>query len=213
MIERVKYQRIITMPAGMEPEWLAPQYRDTYVERCIQAAQKMLACESCRKRRVMLMEGLRKFQKGNFAMFPAGTQALLASADCSFTTSSIPNLFEFNIEPTDSYTHGRLFSDGDWYWNEATNLSWGGSRGTWQGGCAIADYDTRWNHNSGTVPNSNLSGTDGVWHAATTSAAVGYSRNFGVANGSFDVQCRDGTTLTLLFTDSFNMQCEVDPRN
>ena len=207
------HQRTITMPPGMEPEWLATQYRDHYVERCIQLVQKMLACEGCRKRRRMLQVTLRKFQTGNFSMFPAGTFSQL-DADCSFTASTIPNLFEFGVEPTDSFTGARLHSDGDWYSNTQNTPSFGASDGTWQGSCAIADYDTRWNRFSGDIPNSLVSGTDGVWAAATTSKAVGYSvTGADIMSGSFNVECRDGATLNVLFTDAFLMDCEVDPRN
>lgn len=154
-----------------------------------------------------------RYQRGILNVVGTTAIGAVAGGDCTFTASTVPNLSEFNIEPTDSYTHARLHTDGDWYWNEATNLAWGSSKGTWQGGCAIADYDSRWNHNSGTTPNSNITGTDGVWHVATTSAAVGYSRNFGIASGTFDLQLRDGTSLNVLFTDSFSMYVEVDARN
>ena len=209
----IRHQRIITMPPGMEPEWLAPQYRDNYVERCIQRIQKMIACEGCRKRRLMLMEGLRKYQRGNLSCFPAGTMSQL-DADCSFTASTVPNLFEFNVEPTNSWTGGRLFSDGDWMSQAGSTPSFGSSDGTWQGSCAVADYDTRWVRNSGDVPNNLVSGTDGVWSAATTSKAVGYYiTNIGQLNGTFNLECRDGTTLNVLFIDAFTMNCEVDSRN
>jgi len=153
-------------------------------------------------------------QRGSIGTFSLGTFEE-GSTDCSFTASTIPNLFEFNIEPTDSYTQARLHQDGDWYWNESTNGAWGASRGTWDGDCAIADYDSRWNQISGTVPNANVSNTDGNWAAANTAggSAVGYSRNFGIANGSFNLELRDGTSLNVLFTDAFTMWAEVDARN
>jgi hypothetical protein len=213
MIARIKSQRIITMPPGMEPEWLAPQYRDTYVKRCIELVQKKLACESCRKRRLVLMEGLRKYQRGNFSVWPAGMFSVI-EGDCSFTASTIPNLSEFNIEPTNSFTGARLHSDGDWYSNEATSVSFGTSDGTWQGGCAIADYDTRWTRVSGSIPSSSVSGVDGVWSAATTSKAVGYFISGADTEiGSFTLECRDGSSLNVLFVDAFTMDCTVDPRN
>ncbi len=212
-LARICYQRTIMMPPGMEPEWLAIQYRDNYVKRCIQRVQQLLASEECRTQRKMLQVALRKFQRGNFHMFPAGIMALLAG-DCTFTSSSIPNLFEFNIEPTNSFTGGRLFSDGDWYSNATTSANFGSSDGTWQGSCAVADYDTQWNRLSGTVPNSLVSGTDGVFSAATLSKAVGYlETNIGVLSGSFNLVCRDGMSLNTLFTDSFTMSCEVETRN
>jgi hypothetical protein len=197
----------------MEPELLAPQYRDDYVRRCIELVQRKLSCEGCRKRRKTLMGALRKFQRGNFNMFPVGMFALLDS-DCDFTASAVTNLSEFNIEPTDSFTGARLHSDGDWYANEATSATFGSSDGTWQGSCAIGEYDTRWIRNAGTVPNSLVSGTDGVWSAATTSKAVGYLiTNIGVFTGNFNLECRDGASQNLLFSDVFTMTCNVDARN
>lgn len=212
---RIWHQRTICMPPGKEPEWLAPQYRDNYVERCIQLAQKMLACEDCRKRRKMLQVALRKFQRGNFTMFPAGIMALLGPSNCTFTQSTIPNLFEFNISPTNSHTQARLHSDGNWYSNAGTTTSFGGVDGTWQGGCAVAEYDTQWTQNSGDTENSSVTiGTSGVFTVATTSAAVGYSvTGLGALFGAFFVACRDGTSLDTLFTDSFSMDCEVETRN
>lgn len=215
MSSRILYQRTIMMPPGMEPEWLAPQYRDNYVERCIQLVQKMLACEGCRKQRMMLQVALRKFQRGNFHMFPAGTMALLAGGNCTFTQSTVPNLFEFNLSPTNSFTQARLHSDGNWYSNASTINSFGGVDGTWQGGCAIADYDTQWTQNSGDTENgASTVGSSGVWHAATTSAAVQYQvTGINALSGSFFLACRDGASLDTLFTDSFTMQCEVETRN
>jgi hypothetical protein len=213
VIVRTRHQRIITMPFGKEPEWLAPQYRDNYVERCIQLVQKMIACEGCRKRRLMLMEGLRKYQRGNFSAFPAGTMSQLDS-NCSFTASTIPNLNEFSVEPTDAFTGARLHSDGDWYSNAQNTPSFGASDGTWQGSCPLSGYETRWTRVSGDIPNSLVSGSDGVWSASTISKAVGYSiTGSDIMSGSFTMECRDAASLNVLFVDSFLMDCEVDPRN
>lgn len=213
---RTRWQRHIVMPPGMEPEWLAPQYRDSYVMRCIKYVEMLLACEKCRKRRLHLMHimrsfKLRKFQRGNFNIWPAGTQAV--NANCSYTASTIPNLSDFSLGGV-AYTLARLHSDGDWYWTEGS-AGFGASRGTWQGGCAIADYDTKWVNNTGgpsSTPDYQVSGTDNVWSAATTSKAVGYAAGpgFEFKSGTFTMHCRDGTTLVTLFTDSFQMSADAE---
>jgi hypothetical protein len=177
--------------------------------------EKCIACKKVRS----IANTMRKFksryhQRGSVTLGAAGISTFSqhsAGGDCSFTASTVPNLSDFVIEPANAYTRARLHSDGDWYWSEAN--TWSTSKGTWDGDCAIADYDTRWNRVSGTVPNDVVSGTDGVWSAATTSKAVGYNSNFGIDSGSFSLECRDGTTLTLLFTDSFTMSAEVDSKN
>ena len=199
---RQAIKRIIKMPLYMNPEWLPSIERDNWVAH---------------RDRILTMIGwkgksnLRHFQRGNFAMFPAGTQAILDS-DCTFTASTIPNITDFSIEPTNSFAQARLHSDGDWYSNAGNTDTFGSSEGTWQGGCAVADYDTRWNRSSGTVPTNAVSGSDGVWSAATTSKAVGYGITAtGVESGSFNVECRDGASLNVLFTDAFTMGAEVDP--
>lgn len=216
-ILRTRHQRRIVMPFGMEPEWLAPQYRDHYITRCLAALERMIGCEKCRKRRLYLKQlmkniKLRKFQRGNFHMFPAGTTAIL-DANCSYTASTIPNLSDFNLGAGTAYTLARLHSDGDWYWTEGS-AGFGASRGTWQGGCAVADYDTKWTNNTGgapSIPNYSVSGTDDTWAAATTSKAVGYSASgFASKFGNFTMSCRDGTTLATLFTDSFDMTCDSE---
>lgn len=176
--------------------------RDTYLwnkENCI-ACNKMREFKSKRR------------QRGSIILGAANSKH--ASSDpgnCTYTQSTIPNLSDFEFEPSNAYTRGRLHSDGSWYSSESS--SWGAADGTWQGGCAVADYDTRWIRNSGDVPNNVVSGTDSTWAAATTSKAVGYTRSFGSYSGSFTMECRDGTTLATLFTDSFNMDCEVEPKN
>lgn len=136
-----------------------------------------------------------------------------AAGDCGFTASTIPNLSRFVIEPTNSFTGARLHSDGDWYSNTAGSILWGTSDGTWASDCAIADYDTRWVQNSGSALTGS-SGSDGVWSAGTSTKEVYYYiTNIGTLNGSFNMECRDGTSLNVLFTDGFTMNCEVDPRN
>lgn len=186
----------------------------------LRAYDRAQHCEKCRQRRASIMLAVKAFkgprrQRGILQLAAGGTMVGAASGDCSFTASTIPNLFEFNIEPTNSYTQARLHQDGDWYSNASTNGAWGGSDGTWDGDCAIADYDSRWNRISGTVPNANTSNTDGNWAAANTAggSAVGYNSNFGVDSGSFNLELRDGTSLNVLFTDSFTMNAEVDARN
>ena len=174
--------------------------------------EKAQKCEKCRKRRAAFMKRFTniKRQRGSIMLGANASSARVEGVDleCTATTSTIPNLSDFCIEPCVAYTRARLHSDGDWYWDEAN--SWGASDGTWQGSCAVADYDTQWNRVSGTVPNSVVSGSDGVWSAATTSKAVGYASNIGIDSGSFNLKCRDGTTLTELFTDSFTMSAETE---
>jgi len=175
--------------------------RDTYLwnrENCI----------GCRKMREFKS---RYRQRGSIILGSAVTSAAGPGStgnDCSYTTSTIPNLHDVCLEPCVAYTRARLHSDGDWWYNEAN--SWSTTKGTWQGDCAVADYDTQWNKVSGTTPNTVVSGSDGVWSAATTSKAVGYASNIGIDSGSFNLKLRDGTTLTELFTDSFTMYAEAD---
>lgn len=140
--------------------------------------------------------------------------AWTAGGDCTFTASTIPNLSDFVVNPSDAYTRARLHSDGDWYHN--TNNTWGASKGTWQGDCTVAEYDTRWNQTSGVdTPNDVVSGSDGTWSAATVSKAIGFAQTtFGTQGTSgFSMEARDGTSLTVLFTDTFTMLAEVDAKN
>lgn len=195
------HTRLITMPWHMDPEWLPSNERDGWIAR----RNIALATMGFKGK-----AGLRKYQRGSIGMM-AGAGTMAAGGDCTYTASTVPALSDFTIEPANAFTRARLHSDGDWYWAE-TN-SWGTSDGTWQGGCAVADYDTRWTQVSGTTPNSVVSGTDGTWSAATTSKAVGYDTNFGIKSGSFTLECRDGTSLNTLFTDSFTMSAEVDSKN
>ena len=177
--------------------------------------EKAQRCPKCAARRRAIMRAFNGPRKQRGSILLSAFRGVSAAGDCSFTASTVPNLSEFNIEPTDSYTKARLHSDGDWYWNESTGSSWGASRGTWDGDCAIGDYDTRWNLVSGSAPNNAVSNTDGTWAAGDTAggSAVGYTRSFGVLSGSFNLECRDGTSLNVLFTDAFAMYCEVDARN
>ena len=202
---KTTWKRIIKMPWHMNPEWLPSHERDNWIMH--------------RDRALITMgfkgkAGLRKYQRGIVGMM-AGAGTLVAGGDCTFTTSAVPTFSEFNIEPTNSHTHARLHSDGDWYWNGVIGTGWGSSRGTWQGGCAVADYDTRWNAVSGSTENSPLTiGTDGVYTAATTSAAVGYEvLGVAILTGTFNLECRDGSSQNLLFTDAWIMTCEVDTSN
>ena len=209
-IVRVQHKRTITMPPDMEPGWLAPQYRDNYVKRCIQLVQRMIACEKCRKRRKYLTHKLRKFQRGNFNIWPAGMFSVI-EGDCSFTASNITNLTDFCLGGgCQVWTAARLHNDGDWYSNQGSP-GFGSSDGTWQGDCAVAEYDTRWTRVSGTVPNYLVSGSDGVWSLATASKAVGYNGTaFFNAFGNFTLECRDAASLTVLFTDSFSMSVDAE---
>lgn len=209
-IVRVQHQRTITMPPDMEPGWLAPQYRDNYVKRCIALVEKLRSCEGCRKRRKYLMHKLRKFQRGNFNVFPAGIFTVIPT-DCSFTASTISSLNDFCLGGgCNVYTAARLHSDGDWYSNQGSP-GFGTSDGTWQGDCAVAEYDTRWNLLSGDAPDYLVSGSDGVWAAATTSKAVGYNGTpFYNSSGNFNLECRDGTSLNVLFTDAFSMSADAE---
>jgi hypothetical protein len=183
----------------------------------MRAWEKAQKCEKCRRRRRAIMLAVQAFkgprsQRGSILL--SAFQGAGGSGDCSFTASTIPNLSQFAIEPTDAYTQARLHTDGDWYYNDSTNGAWGASRGTWDGDCALNDYDSRWNKISGSNSNWQTVGSDGVWSAAgTTGASVGYTRNFGILSGSWNVELRDGTTLNVLFTDSFTMYAEVDARN
>lgn len=176
--------------------------RDTYLwnrEKCV-ACKKIREFKSKRRQRGSIM-------LGGAVTSVAGPGS--DPGDCTYTTSTIPNLSDFDFDPGDAYTRARLHSDGNWYENEGA-ASWGTSDGTWQGGCAVADYDTQWNLVSGDTSNNVTSGSDGVWSAATTSKAVGYAVSFGSRFGNFSLVCRDGTTLTTLFTDTFSMSADVE---
>ena len=206
VVARVSWRRIITMPWHMNPGWLPSQERDNWIAH--------------RDRALTLMgykgkAGLRKYQRGNFAMFPAGSTAIAAAGDCSFTASAIPNLSDFVIEPDDSRCRAKLDNNGDWYWSEGTT-SWGASRGTWIGDCANTEYDGQWNDvGPGDPPNEVLSpGSSGVWQAMSTDCSVGLVENgFGVATALVNIKLRDGTSLNELFTDSFELDVEVEARN
>lgn len=177
------------------------------------AAEKARRCPKCAARRRALMRAFNGPRKQRGSILLSAFKGRASAGDCTYTASTIPNLSEFNIEPTDSWTRARLHSDGDWYGQASTNGAWGTSDGTWQGGCAVADYDTRWNQISGSTLTGS-SGTDGTWSAATNTKEIWYTiTNIGTLNGSFDLECRDGTSLNLLFTDAFSMFASVDARN
>ena len=160
-------------------------------------------CVACKKVKSLY------HQRGSIILAAFGVPA--AVDDCTFTASTIPPLIEVGVSPADAYTRARLHSDGDWYSNAAPTSSWGTSDGTWQGGCAIADYDTRWQYISGDIPNNVVSGTINIWSAATESKAVGYVvTGIDTLNGSFELECRDGTSLNVLFSDAFTMFCGVE---
>jgi hypothetical protein len=154
---------------------------------------------------------LRRYQRGMLSGFGVRRSAW-AAGDCSFTASAIPTFTDFCVNPCAARTAARLHSDGDWYYQAGTGF--GPSDGTWQGDCAVADYDTRHVKNSGDNSNYLTSGVNATWSAASTSKAVGYDQNgFGILSGNFDLECRDGTSLTVLFTDNFTMNAEVDAKN
>jgi hypothetical protein len=164
---------------------------------------------------------MRKFkskfrQRGSIILGAAGAVKHASSdpGNCTFTASTISNLFDLDFEPGAAYTRARLAGDGDWYSNTGST-SWGSSDGTWQGSCAIGDYDTQWNRISGDVPNSGVAGSDGGWTGGATTVAVGYAETTGgdSLGGSFSLVCRDGTTFITLFTDSFLMDVEVEAKN
>jgi hypothetical protein len=178
--------------------------------------EKAKNCPKCAARRRAILQAMQNFkgpksQRGSIILSMAAGDP--APDDCGFTASTIPNLNRFVIEPTNSFTGAQLNGDGDWYHNVGGTINFGSSRGTWASDCAIADYDTRWNQNSGNTLTGS-SGSDGVWSAGTSTKEVYYYiTNIGLLAGSFDMECRDGSTLTLLFTDAFSMSCEVDARN
>lgn len=155
-------------------------------------------CVVCKK-----VSALKKRQRGSILLSAFGISP--GTGLCSFTSSTIPNLSDIDFGGS-VQTRARLHSDGDWYSNSGSG-SWGSSDGTWQGSCSVASYDTRWNRVSGSTSNDSTSGSDGVWSAATTSKAVGYF-TFAARFGSFSMECRDGATSTLLFTDTFTMDAE-----
>ena len=184
--------------------------------QCTRARAKLLLSPTeYQKFRLQQMRDFKgpRHQRGMLSGFSIRRALLSAGGDCSYTASTIPNLNDFCINPCTSRVRGRLHTDGDWYWTEGTT-SWGASRGTWDGDCAISDYDSRWNTNSGDAPNEGVSGADGVWSdASVTGAAIGLSVGFGPRSGSYDVEIRDGTSLNVLFTDAFTMSVEADAKN
>jgi hypothetical protein len=190
-----------------------------YKERVLDAGRSAyLRARNCRKcidRRRRLYDAMMRFPK-HVLMAPIpsmGRHRASVGGDCSYTASTIPALNDFCINPCTSRARARLHTDGDWYWSEGTT-SWGASRGTWDGDCAISDYDSRWNTISGDAPNEGVSGADGVWSdASVTGAAIGLSVGFGTRSGSYDVEIRDGTSLNVLFTDAFTMSVEADAKN
>ena len=222
------------MPVEHRPSiirWHGPEWREFikdiegYKNRILEAQRSAMSrlrdhrqkCPKCRQA-YMAMMSLRKLQRGSVGAWPqaAAAQQGAGGGDCTFTVSTVPNLFEFNVEPTNSHTQARLFTNGDWYSQAGTTTSFGSSDGTWQGGCAVADYDTRWNQISGDTENGSATvGVDGAWgQADLQAAAVGYSEtNIGSFFGTFNLQCRDGSSLNILFTDGFTMDCEVETRN
>lgn len=149
------------------------------------------------------------YQKGSILLSAFGVPA--AGGDCSFTASTIPNLSNTVTDPTIARARARLHTDGDWY-SSTGSTGFGISDGTWQGGCAVGDYDSRWNQISGDAPNASVSGADGVWSdAATTGAAIGYDQSsVGTKFGSFSMEIRDASTLNVLFTDTFTMRAEME---
>jgi hypothetical protein len=172
-------------------------------------------CPKCAARRRFILSMAANFkgpkaQRGSILL--SAFKSAAAGGDCTYTASTIPNVTDFCVNPCAARTAARLHSDGDWYSNAGTGF--GTSDGTWQGSCAVADYDTRHIKNSGDDSNYLTSGVNATWSAASTSKAVGYNQNgFGTLSGNFSLECRDGTSLNLLFSDSFSMTAEVDAKN
>lgn len=196
------HTRLITMPWHMDPEWLPSNERDGWIAR----RNIALATMGFKGK-----AGLRKYQRGSIGMM-AGAGTMAAVGDCTYTASAIPNLSDYCINPCVSRVLAKLDNDGDWYWTEGST-SFGSSRGTWQGGCAVADYDGQWNLVSGTTANYQVSGTDGVWQAMSTDLSIGQQVSFGTRFGNFNFKIRDGSSLNELFTDSFGMDAEADAKN
>ena len=185
--------------------------RDTYLWH----REKCVACKKVRSmRHTMRKFKSRYHQRGSIMIGANASNARVegVNLDCTYTASTIPSLTDFCINPCTSRVLAKLDNDGDWYWSEGST-SFGTSKGTWVGDCAVADYDGQWNLVSGTTANYQVSGTDGVWQAMSTDLSIGQSVSFGVRNGSFNFKLRDGTTLTELFTDSFIMTAEADAKN
>jgi hypothetical protein len=226
------FERKIFMPAGVQgaiilpcehrqrvARWYSDEWNQ-FVEE-LQAYKRKLAvaaydaiqwnkehCIVCRQ-----FNGPR-WQRGSIQMSANAAAAAVTVMDCTFTASTIPNLSCFRISPTDARTLARLHTDGDWY-STTCSTGFGASDGTWQGGCAVSGYDSRWNQISGDAPAYQVSGTDGAWSdASVTGAAIGYEvTGIGLLTGSFSVEIRDGASLNVLFTDAFTMSADVDPKN
>ena len=153
--------------------------------------------------------GQRKFQRGILiatAIF--GT----AAADCTAGTSTIPNLNRLETSPTNAAVGARWDTTGNSnsYTNTFRDFP-GVSRGTWIGSCANTEYDFRWVQTSGDLP-SFSEGSDGAWvQASTQNISVEYEiTGTGILFGIFTFELRRRSDLTVILTDGFTMDCEVE---
>jgi hypothetical protein len=151
---------------------------------------------------------LKKYQRGSLSGMSIKRAVWTDALNCTYTASTVPNLSDTCVQSCVARVRARLHSDGDWYWAEGTT-SWGTSKGTWQGDCAIADYDGQWNTVSGDAPTEGVSGSNGVWQAMSTEVSLGHASTLVVRSGSYNLKLRDGTTLVELFTDTFTMYAET----
>lgn len=183
----------------------------------LRAAEARRKCPHCQSTYMAMMR-LRRFQRGSVGQTVQASAAQQGvGGDCSFTASTIPNLFDFTISPTIARTRARLHTDGDWYSTDSST-GFGTPDGTWDGDCAINEYDSRWNNtDAGDAPNAAVQNTDGTWRDASVGgSAIGYDNNSaggGALVATFDMQIRDGSSLNVLFTDAFTMNADQDAKN
>jgi len=90
-----------------------------------------------------------KYQRGNFAIFPAGTTALIGGPVIEFTGDPYA-IFDVDIAPNDARSEIEIQSDGDVFAFRLANSDF--LLGTWNsGGAVIADYDFMFQIVSGTL--------------------------------------------------------------
>ncbi len=105
-------------------------------------------------------------QRGSVSVMPVTSAAQQGTGVvCTAGSSAIPNLDSFEDSPTDAWVGAAWRTDGDVFYYEnstASNFPGVSNGGTWQGDCAVSEYDGRWRLTSGDAPDI-ATPADGVW--------------------------------------------------
>ncbi len=141
--------------------------------------------------------------------FASGVVA--ATEACAAGVSTIPDLFEFNFNPTNSYVGARWNTDGTIESYSDTSVdSWGAiGGGPWIGNCPANRYEYRWTKTGDFV--DNFTTAENVW---TDASSVELSVETQVLiNGNQDstvtFELRRASDQIVILTDTFQLRAQV----